>query len=238
MYIPRIYFNKSIKINTVIKLKKNMIHFCINVIRLRIGDIIHVFNNTNYIFISKILEVKKKNILLKIVKKKIDDKESPIKIHLGQCVSKRMSVTIEKSVELGIHTITPIISKKKKSEKKTFKKIHHWKKIIISACTQSLRNIVPKLNTPTTIYQWCDSINSTSTKIIFDPKATNKISNIPNKYKNVFILIGSEKGFDEYEKKYAQEKNFLKVSLGPRILRTETASIAAITALQVHLGDI
>uniref|UniRef100_A0A451DFG8 Ribosomal RNA small subunit methyltransferase E n=1 Tax=Buchnera aphidicola (Cinara pseudotsugae) TaxID=2518978 RepID=A0A451DFG8_9GAMM len=238
MYIPRIYFKKSIKINTIIKLKKNMVHFCINVIRLRIGDIIHLFNNTNYIFISKILDIKKKNILIKIISTQLDDKESPVKIHLGQCISKKMNIIIEKSVELGINTITPIISKKKNSEKSISKKICHWKKIIISACAQSLRNIVPELNTPSTIYQWCDSIIPQSTRIIFDPAAKKKIYNIPNKYKNIFILIGSEKGFHEYEKKYAQEKNFLKISLGPRVLRAETASIVAITALQIHLGDI
>ncbi|VFP81174.1 Ribosomal RNA small subunit methyltransferase E [Buchnera aphidicola (Cinara kochiana kochiana)] len=238
MYVPRIYCNQLIKINTIIPLKKNTIHYCINVIRLQAGDLIHIFNNTNNIFISKILDINKNNIFIKIIKKKKENKESPTNIHLGQCYSKRMKFTIEKSVELGIKSITPIIINKPSIITKISKKICYWNKLIISACMQSQRNIIPKLNTPSTIYQWCNSIPQKSTKIIFNIDAKKNICDVSNKYNNIYILIGSEKGFNNNETKYTKEKKFLNVKLGPRILRTETASIVAIAALQVHLGDI
>ncbi|VAX76673.1 16S rRNA (uracil(1498)-N(3))-methyltransferase [Buchnera aphidicola] len=242
MYIPRIYYNQIININTIIKLKKNTIHYCMNVLRLKIDNIIHLFNNTNYIFISKIIEMKKKNIIVKIIKKKKKNNESPINIHLGQIISKKMNITIEKSVELGVHTITPIFQKNKYSnqelKKNVTKKIHHWKKIIISACAQSQRNILPKLNQPSTISQWYKSIPKKSNKIIFTVNAKKKICNIPYKDKDIYILIGSEKGFSNSEVEYIKKRNFLNISLGPRTLRTETAGIAAITALQIYFGDI
>ncbi|VFP88518.1 Ribosomal RNA small subunit methyltransferase E [Buchnera aphidicola (Cinara piceae)] len=242
MYIPRLYFNQFINLDTIIELKKNTIHYCLKVIKLRINSIIHIFNNTNYIFISKIIYIKKNKIFVKIIEKKKDDKESPINIHLGQIVSKKMNITIEKSVELGVKTITPIISRNKKFDKQKkniiLKKNYHWNKIIISACSQSQRNILPILNNPCSIYEWCNLIPYKSTKIICNLNSINKIHNIPYKYKNIYILIGSETGFNEKEIKYTQEKNFLNVSLGPRVLRTETASMVAITALQIYFGDI
>ncbi|VFP81553.1 16S rRNA (uracil(1498)-N(3))-methyltransferase [Buchnera aphidicola] len=242
MYIPRIYFNQTINLNSIIELKKNTTHYCLNVIRLKIKNIIHIFNNTNYIFISKIINIKKNKIFVEVIKKKKDDRESPINIHLGQILSKKMNITIEKSVELGVKTITPIIPKQKNYNKKIkniiSKKNYHWNKVIISACSQSKRNIIPILKKPHSISDWCNLIPCRSTKIIFSLNSVNKINDIPYKYKDIYILIGSEKGFSEQERKYAQKKNFLNISLGPRILRTETASIVAITALQIYFGDI
>ncbi|VFP79271.1 16S rRNA (uracil(1498)-N(3))-methyltransferase [Buchnera aphidicola] len=242
MYIPRIYFDKTIKLNTIIELKKNNAHYCLNVIRLKIKNTIHIFNNTNYIFISEIINIKKNKIFAKVIEKKKDNRESPINIHLGQIFSKKMNITIEKSVELGVKTITPIIPKQKNYNKKIkniiSKKNYHWNKIIISACSQSKRNIIPILKKPHSICEWCNLIPHTSTKIIFSLNSVDKINNIPYKYKDIYILIGSEKGFSEKEKKYAKKKDFLNISLGPRVLRTETASIVAITALQIYFGDI
>lgn len=242
MYIPRIYSHKLIQKKKIIKLKKKNVHYCRNVIKLKIGDIIHVFNNTNNIFISKILDINKKNVFIKIMKQKKDNKESFINIHLGQLISKKINITIEKAVELGVVSITPIIKEKKsfleKNNHYILKKMNYWKNIIIAACAQSQRNILPQLNFPATFFQWCDCIPKKSTKIIFNLHAKKNIYNVSNKHKNIYILIGSEMGFSKKEVDYATKKKFLNISLGPRRLRSETAGIVAITALQIFLGDM
>ncbi|WP_075433997.1 16S rRNA (uracil(1498)-N(3))-methyltransferase [Buchnera aphidicola] len=240
MYIPRIFLNKKINIHEKIELNTLTFHYCIHVIRLKIGNIVHIFNNTNYIFISTIINIKKNSILVQIKEKKQDNRESKLNIHLGQTISKRMNMTLEKSVELGVNSITPIIPNQKNRinelKKKINQKILHWKKIIIAACSQSKRNIVPTLGSAQTLSEWCQQIPRNSTKIIFTLKAKKSIYHVPSHYKNIYILIGKETGFTNPDIQLAKEKNFLSISLGPRVLRTETSSIVAIAALETHLG--
>lgn len=245
IHIPRIYYKKFLEIDILINLdKKKINHYIINVLRMKRGDLIILFNNTNYIYVAKILKIQFKKIIINIIEKKKENNESPIKIHLIQMISKKekMNFTIEKAVELGVHSITPIISKQTSNfflNQKIEKKIKYWNNIITSACAQSKRNIIPTLYQPKTLIEWHHSIPKEELKIYFHHRSKNKINIVKKKNKNnIFIIIGSEKGFSENEIKYMQEKSFLSVSLGPRILRTETAAITAIASIQILFGDM
>lgn len=242
-YIPRIYYSGSLKKDQKINLEKKKNHYILNVLRIKLGNIIKIFNNTNIVYIGKIINIKK-NISVKIIDEKKVYQKNNINIHLGQMISKKekMNFTIEKSVELGVNSITPIISEKSSTpfvNKNIKKKIKYWKNIIISACSQSGRNILPTLNLPKKISEFNNLIPKKTIKIVCYQNAKKKIKNIKNKgIKNFCIIIGSEKGFSKNEIEYMNKNDFFFVSLGIRILRTETAAITAINYLQVLFGNM
>ena len=167
--------------------------------------------------------------------------ESPLFIELGQVISRgdKMEFTIQKAVELGISKITPLYSSRcgvKLDDKRKDKKVEQWQKIAISACEQCGRNVVPKVGEITNIDDWY-SKDPDSLSLTLDPKASIKLSEINIKSK-LRLLIGPEGGLDDSEIQKASENNFVGVTLGPRILRTETAALAALSILGCTFGDL
>lgn len=226
-------------------------HKIINVLRLSLGAIITVFNNTNLEFIAKItdLKINKKNNLIEIIILKAIEKnlESMLKIHLVQAIAKHdnMDLIVQKATELGVNQITPIITERtivKTNTNQITKKINHWQSIAINACCQCGRNIVPKVNE---LISFKDFIkNKILNKFILTPNTNfnnidfNKFNFNPELNQEICIIIGPEGGFNEQELSLATENECLALSLGPRILRTETASIACISILQAQYGDL
>lgn len=242
-HIPRIFIELPLKINKIIILSISESHYIIHVLRMNINDIVEIFNNTNYIFLSKIFNIHKKIVTILIFQKEYKNIESTLDINLGQVISKneKMDFTIQKSIELGVNIITPLFSEKcnlKKNFKRISQKMIHWKKIAIAACQQCKRNIVPKIEEPISLDSWCKKDQVNVTKIVFHPKSILTIQNLTKSIKKIHILIGSEKGFSENEIEKITNDGFISLSLGPRILRTETASITAISILQYRLGDL
>lgn len=113
----------------------------------------------------------------------------------------------------------------------------HWKKIVISACQQCNRNIIPEIKNPEYIFEWCKKIYENEIKIVFHPHATLTINELPKNVNFIRCLIGCESGFSLLEIEKIIENGFIPIKLGPRILRTETAVISAITTLQIKFGD-
>ncbi|QCI20542.1 16S rRNA (uracil(1498)-N(3))-methyltransferase [Buchnera aphidicola (Brachycaudus cardui)] len=240
--IPRIYIQNELKIHQVLSLSKDHIHYIKTVLRMNIQDIIEIFNNTNSIFFAKIIYLSKKIIKIKIFEHQFKNIESPLYIHLGQVISKndKMNFTIQKSIEMGVNIITPLFFKSTNTQKNMIDvshKIEHWKKIIISACQQCHRNIIPMIQNAQDIFSWCQNNTDNSINIIFHPQSTLTLNDLPPCVKYVRIIIGSEKGFSKNEIFKIIKYGFLPIKLGPRILRTETAAIVAITALQIKFGD-
>ncbi|QCI18939.1 16S rRNA (uracil(1498)-N(3))-methyltransferase [Buchnera aphidicola] len=241
--IPRVYIDKHFKINETIILDSSNTHYIIKVLRMNSQDILEIFNNTNYIFLSKIISIRKNIATILILDKEKKNIESPLFIHLGLVISKnkKMNFAIQKSVELGVNIITPIFSRYSnvsKSKKNILKKNIYWKNVIISACQQCKRNIIPQINNAEEIDIWCEQSNKKEIKIVLDPKSTKNINQIYKNVNCVRLLVGSEGGFSLLEMEKIIQYKFIPIKLGPRILRTETAAIAAITALQIKFGDL
>lgn len=241
--IPRIYIKDDLKIHQILYLSKNHINYIKKVLRMKIKDVLEIFNGTNYIFLAEIIFLSEKKITVKIFKDEFKSFESSLYIHLGQVISEneKMDFTIQKSIEMGVNTITPLFSQYSNNQKKNMNmsnKIKRWEKIIIAACQQCKRNIVPIIQTPKDIFSWCQNNKNDSIKIIFHPESKLTIHDLPKSIKNIRIIIGSEKGFSKNEILEIIKYGFLSIKLGPRILRTETAAIAAITALQIKFGDL
>lgn len=243
----RIYQNSKFTLHETLKLSDDAFGHIIRVLRLVEGDTIALFNGIEAMqYTAKLVEVKKKHACVEILSQTLINNESPVKIHLGQGISRgdRMDFTLQKSVELGVNKITPLFTERcgvKLSPERLAKKHEQWQKIVVSACEQSGRCIVPEVAQPMQLQAWLAQ-ETKALKLNLHPKAQHSIMTLPRltseKEKRVRLLIGSEGGLSDDEINQANQANFQDVLLGPRILRTETAALTAITALQCRFGDL
>ncbi len=240
---PRIYQQSTFKLNETVKLSDEAFGHVIRVLRLTSGETITLFNGGEAAqYIGKLVEVKKKHACVEIIKKEEVINESPLNIHLGQGISRgdRMDFTLQKSVELGVNKITPLFTERcgvKLTGERLAKKHQQWQKIVISACEQSGRCIVPEVAEPMFLADWLAQ-ETLALKLNLHPKAQHSIMSLPTENHRVRLLIGPEGGLSDEEIKKANEADFQDVLLGPRVLRTETAALTAITALQCRYGDL
>ena len=244
---PRIYQATDFNVNDTVKLSDESFGHVIRVLRLTQGDVITLFTgNENKQYTAELADVNKKQASVLITAEETIERESPLDIHLGQGISRgdRMDFTLQKSVELGVKSITPLFTERcgvKLSGERLSKKQQQWQKIVVSACEQSGRVFVPIVNTPISLAQWLEQ-QTNALKLNLHPKASHSIMTLPADElandKQVRLLIGPEGGLSEEEIQLANEADFTDVLLGPRVLRTETAALTAITALQCRFGDL
>ncbi|WP_233113748.1 16S rRNA (uracil(1498)-N(3))-methyltransferase [Aggregatibacter actinomycetemcomitans] len=243
MRVPRIYHPIPLNQHTTCALSEDGANHVGRVLRMRAGDQLKLFDGSNHIYQAVITAVAKKSVEVDILSRQFDDRESPLAIHLGQVISRgeRMEFTIQKSVELGVNVITPLWSERcgvKLDGERMDKKIQQWQKIAIAACEQCGRNKIPEIRPLMKLQQWCAEPND-ALKLNLHPRARYSIRTLPEiPAAGVRLLIGSEGGLSPQEIAQTEQQGFVDVLLGKRVLRTETAAMAAITALQVCFGDL
>lgn len=236
----RIYQPGSYQSGDSLHLDKSASNHLIRVLRLKDQQSFILFNGDGFEY-SATLEINAKKAIAHILSSSKPDNESPLNIHLLQGISKgeRMDIAIQKSVELGIRSIKPVICERTvvnlKGERLD-KKLAHWQGIAVSACEQSGRCVIPDIITPSklpdTLQVEADSLN-----LMLDPLSDLRFNSVKHESNNIQILIGPEGGLSLAETELAKQKGFIGVTLGPRILRTETAALAAITSAQLLWGD-
>lgn len=241
MRIPRIYYPHPIPLEREFQLTAEAGHHIATVLRLKANRPVVLFNGDGNEYSGQIISVQRKNVIVEADACLSLSKESPLSIHLGQGVSKgdRMDTVLQKSVELGVTQITPLITERcavKLDAERWGKKHQQWQKIIIGACEQSGRNTLPILNAPTSLSHWLAESTSSS-RLVLAPGAEQPLARQPYNSQGFRLLIGPEGGLSESEIHQSNEKGFTSVSLGPRILRTETAAISSISILQAQHGD-
>ncbi|PKG86475.1 16S rRNA (uracil(1498)-N(3))-methyltransferase [Colwellia sp. 75C3] len=240
---PRIYQASIFTLHESVKLSDDAFGHLIRVLRLKEGDEVVLFNGEEaFQYQAKLIDVSKKQAYAEILTKEAVDNESPLNIHLGQGISRgdRMDFTLQKSVELGVNTITPLFTERcgvKLNAERLEKKLQQWQKIVISACEQSGRASVPVVAEPMLLADWLKQETS-ALKINLHPKAQHSIMSLPMENTRVRLLVGPEGGLTDDEISKANDADFQDVLLGPRVLRTETAALTAITALQCRFGDL
>jgi 16S rRNA (uracil1498-N3)-methyltransferase len=248
---PRIYQESIFTLHETVKLSDDAFGHLIRVLRLKEGDQVTFFYGKEEVqYPAKLVNVSKKSANAEIVAKALVNNESPLNIHLGQGISRgdRMDFTLQKSVELGVNTITPLFTERcgvKLTGERLEKKHLQWQKIVISACEQSGRCLVPIVRPPMLLNDWLTE-QTEALKVNLHPKAQHSILSLPmqdsgneqEKSQRVRLLIGPEGGLTDDEISQANKANFQEVLLGPRVLRTETAALTAITALQCRFGDL
>lgn len=240
MRIPRIYLNQALITGISIELSIEAHRHVVNVLRLREKDKLILFNGEDREFLCHLEHVEKKSSIIQIESELENNTTSPLKIELGLSLIKndKLDFAIQKSVELGVTSITPLAAERstiKLDAKRETKRQAHWQGIIQSACEQSGRSQLPKMNPIATIPNWLAQSNTPG--IVFEPTASLPLSKI-NITGNVRIVIGPEGGFTEQELHVISQHDFNKIKMGPRVLRAETAAITAITALQLLWGDL
>lgn len=238
--IHRIYQVIDLAIGVEIDLEQDAVNHVVNVLRLKIGESLIIFNGKGGEYLAEIINAKRREVKVRINKFQNVSRESNLKIHLAQGIvlSDKMDFILQKFVELGGVEITPIITARcniKLSGERWQKKIVRWQKIIINACEQCGRNILPKINLPTSFADFITRDNSEA-KIILDPNGSLSCRGL-TVGSRVCILVGSEGGFAQEEIEQAKEHHFLNVKLGPRVLRAETAGVVIASILQSQHGD-
>ncbi|MCL1119694.1 16S rRNA (uracil(1498)-N(3))-methyltransferase [Shewanella seohaensis] len=242
MRVPRIYQPQPLAVNQQLNLDEDGAAHIGKVLRMGSGEHISLFNGDGNDYLAEIVDAGKKSVTVKVLSSEANPSESPLNLHLGQVISRgdRMEFTIQKSVELGVNTITPLFSDRcgvKLTGERLEKKIQQWQKIVISACEQSGRSQVPIVRPAMELQEWCSEPTS-ALKLNLHPRAPHGINGLDLSHTRVRLLIGPEGGLSAEEIAMTETYQFTDVLLGPRVLRTETASLTAITALQLRFGDL
>lgn len=238
----RIYQPGNYTLGQEIELNLQAMHHVAVVLRMQVGDKLILFCGDNREFDCVIEAVKKKQVIVKPYAVKEQSKESPLSIHLAQAVSKgdRMDTVMQKSVELGVSSITPLITSfcaVKLDKERMDKKLHQWQSIVIAACEQSGRNVVPKVYPPVYFDDYVLAATQAE-KLILHPAGDKTWRDYSMQSGELTLVVGPEGGLSDEEVKFACQQGFLPLSLGPRILRTETAAITALSVLQAVFGDL
>ncbi|WP_120513317.1 16S rRNA (uracil(1498)-N(3))-methyltransferase [Photobacterium salinisoli] len=242
MRVPRIFHPETLPASGRVPLSDDAANHVGRVMRMQPGQEILLFDGSNAEFPAVITEAGKKHVEVEISARVEHSVESPLDLHLGQVISRgdKMEFTIQKSVELGVNSITPLISERcgvKLTQDRFDKKLSQWQKIAISACEQCGRNVVPEIRPVMKLEDWCAE-EFDGLKLNLHPRAQYSINTLPTPVNRVRLLIGPEGGLSEQEISMTEAFRFSEVLLGPRVLRTETAAMTAITALQVRFGDL
>jgi 16S rRNA (uracil1498-N3)-methyltransferase len=254
MKSPRFYYPDQINVGESIELSYGATHHAANVLRLEEGDRVTLFNGKGGEFLAFIKCISKAAILVSIEKFINVEHESPLQITLAQsiCTNIKMDLIIRKAVELGVNNIQPILAKRclvKLSGKRELKRVKHWEQIIISACEQCGRNRVPGVSSPVTLSSWLsrqgamqkELNNEPTEKLYFMLSPTSKMGlhdfSKSLSVTELALLVGPEGGFTSDEDAAALMAGFSSLRLGSRTLRTESAALAAIAALQTIWGD-
>ena len=242
MRIPRVYSPQTMAIGDRIELEAGAARHLTSALRMSSGQLVTLFNGHGGEYTAELVEAKKGKATVRITEFDKTDRESNLSIHLAIGISRgeRMDLIVQKATELGVSEITPLFTERcevKLSGARLDKKVSHWQQVAISACEQCQRNSLPSINAPVKIDQWqvnCDA----SLKLVLHHRTDQSLSDMPPPSRQVALLIGPEGGLSEREIQQAISLDFSALALGPRVLRTETAPLAAISILQSLWGDM
>ena len=244
MALTRLYIDDKIESGCELTLGRDRAHYVGRVLRLRPGDTLTVFNGDDGEFAANLVSLGKHDARLTVDAHLATATESPLKTHLVQGVSRgeRMDFVVQKATELGVKRITPVLTKHgvvRLDSSRAARRREHWQRIAESACAQSGRIRPPMVDEPLPLNDWFGARTDRSDiDLILQPRAATALTSISAPRTKVCLLIGPEGGFSHREYDDAHVAGFKSVSLGPRLLRTETAAVAALAIAQSLWGDL
>jgi 16S rRNA (uracil1498-N3)-methyltransferase len=238
--VPRFFAPVPLSLGAEIDLPERVARHCA-VLRLRRGDAVVVFNGEGGEFSAELTRVSRGDSRACVISKQTPERESPLAIALAQCVSSgdRMDATLQKSTELGVSRIVPIASERsivKLSSDRADRRVAHWRNVVIAACEQCGRNQVPEVAAIIDLDVFLDQADGDGLRLLLTPDADRSLKQLEPPSK-VTLLVGPEGGLAPEERQRAEKRGFLPVRFGPRVLRTETAPLATIAAMQALWGD-
>lgn len=213
------------------------------VLRLKAGDPLIVFDGRGGEYAASIEAFRKDAVIVMVGDRSATTRESPFSLTLAQGVSRgeRMDWVVQKATELGVTRIVPVMTERtvvKLDAGQSARKLAHWHGIAVAACEQSGRDRIPDIATPLALHDFLRGMDPQVTRLLLSPSGTRRVNDLQLKEGGVVVLIGPEGGLAESEQRAAVAAGFVPVRLGPRVLRTETAALAALTLLQHQFGDL
>lgn len=239
--MPRFYLSEALHQGQIIDLPDNVVRH-LHVLRIRPHEDIILFNGNGRAYPARLLALEKRRASAEILSEQTADNESALKITLVQAISggDRMDFTLQKSVELGVTEIRPVLSERcvvRLSGERAEKRAARWQDIVIAACEQSGRNVVPKVLPVADYHTALAMLPPENTRLLMSLNRARRLKDVAPSPQGIVLMIGPEGGWTPQEEEQAFAAGFESITLGPRILRTETASLAAIAAMQTLWGD-
>jgi 16S rRNA (uracil1498-N3)-methyltransferase len=243
MRLNRIYCDGPLTGGTETDLPSAGAYHVARVLRMREGAPLSVFDGSGHEFRAEIVKVDGDRVTVKLGDAVPGTAESPLKITLVQGVSRseRMDWTLQKATELGVAAVAPVLTSRsvvRLDEKQATKKQAHWRGIVVGACEQCGRAKIPSVSAPMTLREYFTNVRKDGLRLVLSPSAPASLVGLSSMPSKVELLIGPEGGLDDDELHAAQKAGFMPVRLGPRVLRTETAAVVALSVLQGLWGDL
>ena len=239
----RIYADVPLAVSATVVLGKEASHHLLRVLRCRRDDQITLFNGCGGSFTGRITSISAGVAEVEIHDFAPDTSEPPLILTLAAGISRslHMDYALQKAVELGVSAVVPLFTERcnvKLDSRRMETRMEHWRKIMIHACEQSGRNSLPDLVAPCSLPEWVEGDRNPA-RLLLTPGARQTLAGYSGVNNGeISVLTGPEGGLTDAEESIAEQHGYVPVSLGPRTLRTETAAVAALTALQVLWGDL
>jgi 16S rRNA (uracil1498-N3)-methyltransferase len=245
MNLPRFFCPQPLSANTRIDLPENAARHACRVLRLRAGDGLVLFDGCGGDYSARIAEVARERVSVDLLEWRNVEREAPISITLVQALQsgEKMDLTVQKAVELGVQRIVPVTSRRgvvRLEGERALRRVEHWRGVVVSACEQSGRNRVPEVSSLESLERWLGKpVGVRVRRLMLAPGAETTLDRIEPLAagEQIELLIGAEGGLAPDEMEKAALAGFVSVRLGPRILRTETAGLAALAVIQCLWGD-
>lgn len=239
---PRLYVSEPIHAHGVCLLPPEQSHHLSHVLRLAAGDAVTVFDGRGSEYEATIARISKSGITLNVSEPRAVDRESPLELTLAQGISsgERMDYTVQKAVELGIGAIQPLTTERsvvRLSSERAQKRVAHWQAIAIASCEQCGRNRVPEVLPVQPFTAWLGAPAIDALRLTLAPGARLRLAELDRPQTPIVLIAGPEGGLSPREREDAERAGCTAVRLGPRVLRTETAAVAALAAIQTLWGD-
>lgn len=239
MRVSRFFTDQALRPGSNIALDEPVCRYISQVLRMRVGQRFMLFDGSGGDFEAELTSCDRRSCGARVIRETSREQPPRLRLHLGIGISRgeRMDFAIQKSVELGIAAITPLFTSRSMVQLKADrldKRITHWHGVVASACEQSGRSLVPQLHPPSGLSEWLPAHPG---GLMLYHKAEDTLATRPAPGAELNLLIGPEGGLSDAERAQAVASGFTGVRLGPRVLRTETAPVAALAAIQVLWGD-
>jgi 16S rRNA (uracil1498-N3)-methyltransferase len=214
----------------------------VRVLRLRAGDALTVFDGRGGEYAARIAQLRKEQVLIEVGEHRAIERESPLSLTLAQGVSRgeRMDWVVQKATELGVRRIVPVLAERtvvRLEATQAEARMRHWRAIIVAACEQCGRNRVPELTPVHRLGDFLAGLAADTMRLMLSPLGATGLNAVPAG-RGLTLLVGPEGGLSHEEQDQALAAGFQALRLGPRVLRTETAAVAALAVLQQRLGDL
>ncbi|MBM4221517.1 MAG: 16S rRNA (uracil(1498)-N(3))-methyltransferase [Gammaproteobacteria bacterium] len=243
MQRSRIYSPEALRTGATLVLAESATTHITRVLRLGAGDPIILFDGTGIDYAATIVAPARKGVTVLVGAGEAVDRESPLQLSLLQGISRgpRMDLVVQKATELGVSLIQPILTERsvvRLDAERSTARLQHWHNIVISACEQCGRSVLPEVREPVDLVAAVAGLAAGTPGFMLDPDGDTALDQLRPGSRQIALAIGPEGGFTESERVALTRAGFGRLRLGPRILRTETAPLAALSILQFACGDL